>query len=465
MDDLSRYPTYDMNVSPATAVKTRTKAKRASSSDDTPCVAPKRKYTRKKGTVEAKFGVQAGGSELTGCLMHFPATKVEAETQPPPPRTPLFGFHSPHESWLEATGTPSPTNSVQYHRNSANFYSSFEPSFPSIPFGVLNKPRGRKIDLGPCHVSPVRGRYAPGGLMKSADPFRPVQQYTFATSPTTYKAASYAMDAHTNSSASEAMNSGAFDEIYSTGNPNVHSLSHCQVNEEVQVNVLPSGPSNTGSSAARIYKHPHPFSLSTENLTPVRNRSTENLDATFEGLEAACITEWQPAGLLSMDSQSPESQYALLVLNQPIQNLNMLRLIWKKGMSFRAIQFSPEFIPITAHKSSAFFRIAADGGANRLSDAFKDPCLNEDYKKIVRTKEQILSFTIGGLSITDLLRVWRLFAVILIRCPIELEKMQNDEAPRLLKILTNTQRISQSALCTCGKRSSMGANQHRIFCV
>lgn len=44
-----------------------------------------------------------------------------------------------------------------------------------------------------------------------------------------------------------------------------------------------------------------------------------------------------------------------------------------------------------AHETSAFFRIAADGGANRLSDAFKDPCLNEDFEKIVRTQGQILS--------------------------------------------------------------------------
>jgi hypothetical protein len=44
------------------------------------------------------------------------------------------------------------------------------------------------------------------------------------------------------------------------------------------------------------------------------------------------ITEWRPAGLLCKDNDEPENQYALLVLNQPIDNFNILKLVWEKGM-------------------------------------------------------------------------------------------------------------------------------------
>ena len=57
-----------------------------------------------------------------------------------------------------------------------------------------------------------------------------------------------------------------------------------------------------------------------------------------------------------------------------------------------------------AHEILAFFRIAADGGANRLSDAFKDPYLNRDFEKIVRSQDKSPSTYSGDCSLwTDIL--------------------------------------------------------------
>jgi len=43
------------------------------------------------------------------------------------------------------------------------------------------------------------------------------------------------------------------------------------------------------------------------------------------------LTEWRPARLLSENHR--ENAFALLVLNQPLNNLDLLKLVWKKGES------------------------------------------------------------------------------------------------------------------------------------
>lgn len=76
------------------------------------------------------------------------------------------------------------------------------------------------------------------------------------------------------------------------------------------------------------------------------------------------LTEWRPAKLLSNDGI--KSSYALLILNQPLKNLNLLELVWEKG----------ECMPLRDRNRNisltliAGYRIAADGGGNRLHDVF-----------------------------------------------------------------------------------------------
>jgi hypothetical protein len=345
MDELPRHPTYDMDDSPAAGVKTRTRVRRkrasSSSKDNEQRPTTKRRY-KEKGTkvnVEAKLGVQAGGAELSEGLQNvFPDAKVQEDTKPPPPQKPLFGFDSPRESWLEASESPSPTNSVRFHRHSARFYSSVELNVPSIPVDVSNKPSGRKIYLGPSHVSPVRFRYSPRSLMNDPDPFGPGRQYSFATTLTPNEAGGYATVTQTSSSASKAMPSGATNEVCHMDDSNADPMIDIPSNKEMHISGVSSGPPNRSSSSTNgLYNSPYSLPLSGKSLTQERNSSAGGLDMAFNESEAANVTEWQPAGLLRMDNQTPESQYALLVLNQPIQNLNMLKLIWKKGMLYWAI--------------------------------------------------------------------------------------------------------------------------------
>lgn len=74
------------------------------------------------------------------------------------------------------------------------------------------------------------------------------------------------------------------------------------------------------------------------------------LPTPSDGFET--ITSWNPAHIITEREDS--NDYALLVLNQPLNNVELLKLVWKK----------------------AKFRIAADGGANRLHNAYqKDSAL------------------------------------------------------------------------------------------
>jgi hypothetical protein len=71
------------------------------------------------------------------------------------------------------------------------------------------------------------------------------------------------------------------------------------------------------------------------------------MSQTHDATELAAVpgvTEWNPAMVLNI--QHP---HALIILNQPIEDWTVLKLVWQ----------------------NAVYRIAADGGANRLEEGLK----------------------------------------------------------------------------------------------
>jgi len=71
------------------------------------------------------------------------------------------------------------------------------------------------------------------------------------------------------------------------------------------------------------------------------------------------VTYWEPAQLLN-STPNHEDGYAVLILNQPLENTDVLQLIWKK----------------------AGFRVAADGGTNRLFEATRNTSFAELIKNV-----------------------------------------------------------------------------------
>ncbi len=89
------------------------------------------------------------------------------------------------------------------------------------------------------------------------------------------------------------------------------------------------------------------------------------------------ITYWEPAQVLDSEPNH-EDGYAVLVLNQPLMNINLLELIWKKGILLSTS------LPCyaTDWQRLAGYRVAADGGANRLFEASKNTSFAETVKTI-----------------------------------------------------------------------------------
>ena len=339
MDQLPRHPNDGLDDSPAARVKTRTRVRRrrASSRDSKPRPATKRTFTKtlKKATVEAKLGAQAGGhlGAPRPVLLFSTGPKVEADTETRPPQTPVFGFGSPQESWQEASESPSLTKSAKFRPHSADFYLPVEPSLDGVAVDERGKATGRRVYLGPAHVSPVRAPNASKDLMDNSDPFGAVRQSPNALTPQLDESRSDAMDPHTSSSAPRAVPSGFTNGVNHMNESPTGSMMQIPVSGGEHMNGISSGPSSKPlSSTNGLFISPDRPSLSGTNAPRTRNCSTGSLEMALNGLQAPAVTEWQPASLLCMDNEELESQYALLVLNQPIQNLNMLRLIWKKGM-------------------------------------------------------------------------------------------------------------------------------------
>jgi hypothetical protein len=113
------------------------------------------------------------------------------------------------------------------------------------------------------------------------------------------------------------------------------------INPEMYVNGFSPQISNTLSSTAS-YTSPYTPSQSDKKPNQSRDNFTGRSASVVDGFEPLVVIEWHPASLLSMDNEEPQSQYALLVLNQPIRNLNMLKLIWNKGV-FLLGSCSPTF--------------------------------------------------------------------------------------------------------------------------
>ncbi|KAI9733805.1 MAG: hypothetical protein M1818_007072 [Claussenomyces sp. TS43310] len=90
-------------------------------------------------------------------------------------------------------------------------------------------------------------------------------------------------------------------------------------------------------------------------------------------------TEWNPAALISPHQPSLDPPYALLVLNQPLLNLEVLKQVWKKSG----------------------YRIAADGGANQLHVTLENREIADLAKQI---KLQVLCGDLD--SINDSAMCW-----------------------------------------------------------
>jgi len=163
------------------------------------------------------------------------------------------------------------------------------------------------------------------------------------------------MDPYTDSSASKALRPGFTNEEHYVNESNIASMMQVTVNGEKHMIGISTGPSSRPlSTSNELFISPDLPSLSDTNSPRTRSGSIGGLEMAFDGLQATTVTEWQPAGLLCMDNKEPESQYALLVLNQPIQNLNILRLIWKKGVFLFSSFVLPLILLIVCSRDLSF---------------------------------------------------------------------------------------------------------------
>ena len=175
---------------------------------------------------------------------------------------------------------------------------------------------------------------APKDLMDNQDSWEVRGQNPSPATLTWNESGNDATDPPEGSFASKAVLSGFSNGVQYVNESTRGSMMQIPVNEEQHMNGISSGQSSRPSSSTTgPFMSPDPLSILVKNSPQTRNGSTRSLEMAFDGLQTAAVTEWDPAGLLCMDNEEPDSQYALLVLNQPIQNLNMLRLIWKKGVS------------------------------------------------------------------------------------------------------------------------------------
>jgi thiamine pyrophosphokinase len=88
------------------------------------------------------------------------------------------------------------------------------------------------------------------------------------------------------------------------------------------------------------------------------------------------VTEWRPARLLS--EHHTENGFALLILNQPLNNLDLLKLVWKKG----EVVGVPTWTPLTDHSwVSHCSRWRRKQIAQGLQTRFISCKLNEGHRK------------------------------------------------------------------------------------
>jgi hypothetical protein len=63
-------------------------------------------------------------------------------------------------------------------------------------------------------------------------------------------------------------------------------------------------------------------------------RGLNSMENTIPGTKESIddITEWYPARFLKKERTVQDTAYALVILNQPIQNLYVLETVWNKGI-------------------------------------------------------------------------------------------------------------------------------------
>ena len=66
-------------------------------------------------------------------------------------------------------------------------------------------------------------------------------------------------------------------------------------------------------------------------------------------------TEWRPARLIT--EKHTGNDFALLVLNQPLNNLELLKIVWRKGKLRPSLTFQPSLT--VSQRSIASQRMAA----------------------------------------------------------------------------------------------------------
>jgi thiamine pyrophosphokinase len=79
------------------------------------------------------------------------------------------------------------------------------------------------------------------------------------------------------------------------------------------------------------------------------------------------ITHWRPANILATNVEP--TPFCLIILNQPLNRLDVFRRLWNNGKLLTSL---PACFYPNAFLSLATFKFVADGGSNRLYDAFCD---------------------------------------------------------------------------------------------
>ena len=84
-----------------------------------------------------------------------------------------------------------------------------------------------------------------------------------------------------------------------------------------------------------------------------------------EKTEAAQPKIWEPARFLSYGEyvSNPGHPYAVVILNQPIENVDLFLRLCSHGQSFIRLSYE-----LWLMKASALYIVCADGGANRVKD-------------------------------------------------------------------------------------------------
>lgn len=271
-----------LDDSPASRVKGRTRGNRSRRDLGRPAAprAARRARANKRAPTRAETAAPEGAFQASNDTM------VAAATGTQPSR--LLPFAEPIGSWHETVNSP-PPQKLSVSQN---------------PLGIFGIPYEEPSFLTPSLESPANnGSYSTPG-----------------------------------SSRSESIRKEIVGGVYQTNVSSMNSSSKkCimrnPMNGKWEINTTSSAASSRPSSSLRDANFRTPSSMIPSIISSpftTRNGSTASLEMAYEELEPG-VTEWKPAGLLCKGNEEPENKYALLILNQPIENINLLKLVWEKG--------------------------------------------------------------------------------------------------------------------------------------